>query len=1022
MKIFQRIIYFRLIIICVIAVAGFSFFMAKSSSKPMDGTVIAPVKGVLDLSSWNPEDNGLLELSGEWNFYWNRLLSFDEVKNADPHLVISVPSVWNSYTLGNKKLPGFGYGTYVLNVKNLGVDNPIALRFANAGTAYRLYINERLIAANGTVSTSKQNSKPDYGLKKLQFQPPGRNFKIVLQISNYDYSKGGMWYPLYIGTPQAVQHLNEAIIYRDLFLLGAFLIMALYYLTIYLMRRDYKGSLYFVLLCIIAIVRTLITGEYMIYKIFPSAGFKATVMLDFLSLYWFPAVYMLLYQNLISRKTSTKFIKILIVFGCVMTAISFITPIFIFASTFYLNAAIIATTVIYVIISAIRRFGDQPADAAVILLGSFAMVFGVIHDTLYNNNLIESRFGEISASCFLILISLSAFLLAKKYSKDFKYSEFLSEKLSRLDKLKDEFLANTSHELRTPLNAIINIADGLLSGAEGTINKNQGECLKLIASSGRSLSSLVNDILDFSKMKHGDIKLNFTEIDLKDLAERVLTVFKYLKLSGTVDIFNKIPDDLPNVYGDRDRVNQIFSNLIGNAVKFTAEGYIKISADFNAEFVNVSVEDTGIGIPEDRQEDIFKSFEQVETSETIVHEGIGLGLSITRRLVELHGGRIYVNSKPGKGSIFTFSLPVCKSMQKKEKNIEDLNRLKASEHNDNVVQNKQNKDRASILVVDDNHANLRAVSMILDKQGYNILTAYSTAAALEVIRKDGNINLVITDVMMPKISGLELCKEIRKLKSLFELPVLMLTARTLTNDITAGFEAGANDYLSKPFEADELIARVRTLMEMKESVDKALRAELKFLQSQIRPHFIHNALNTVVSISRRDADQARRLLVEFSNYLRYCFDFENLEELVPLEREMEFVRSYVSIECARFGERLKMDYDIDELLLKIPPLILQPLVENAVIHGLRTKLDGGNILVYVKKSNNKITLGVKDTGVGMSDALLSELKSGKRTTRGVGFYNINQRLRKLYGISLQIESVEGKGTDVFMEIPFAGGM
>ena len=995
--------------------------MNENPGKPADGTAIAPVNGALDLSTWKPEDNGLLDLSGEWNFYWNRLLSFNEIENAGPGLVISVPSVWNSYTVENKKLPGFGYGTYVLNVRNFNADTPVALRFANAGTAYRLYVNEKLIASNGTVSADRQRHKAGYGLKKLQFRPPGRHFTILLQISNYEYSKGGMWYPLYIGTPQAVQELNEAIIYRDLFLLGAFLIMALYYLTIYLMRRDYKGSLYFVLLCLIAIVRTLITGEYMVYKIFPFVGFKGTVMLDFLSLYWFPAVYVQLCRNLISRKASAKFIKILIGFGCVMTAVTFTTPVFIFASSFYLNAGIIVAVVIYVIISAVRSFGDQPADASVILLGSFAMILGVIHDTLYNNNLIESRFGEISASCFLILISLSAFLLAKRYSKDFKYSEFLSDKLSKLDKLKDEFLANTSHELRTPLNAIINIADGLLSGAEGTINEKQGESLKLIASSGRSLSGLVNDILDFSKMKHGDIKLNITEVDLKDSAERVLAVFKYLKLSETVDILNTIPDDLPNAYGDRDRVNQIFSNLIGNAAKYTAEGYIKISADSDAEFVYVSVEDTGIGIPGDRQEDIFKSFEQVESSETAAHEGIGLGLSITRKLVELHGGRIYVNSAPGKGSTFTFSLPVCKSTQKNEKKTVEANNPTGPELAANVPPNGQDKDRASILAVDDNHANLRAVSMILEKQGYTVLTAYSATAALEAIRNDGNINLVVTDVMMPKISGLELCREIRRLKSLFELPVLMLTARTLTNDITAGFEAGANDYLSKPFEADELIARVRTLMEMKESVDKALRAELKFLQSQIRPHFIHNALNTVVSISRRDAGQARRLLVEFSNYLRYCFDYENLEELVPLERELEFVRSYVSIERARFGERLKMEYDVDELLLRIPPLILQPLVENAVIHGLRTKPEGGSILVYVKKGDHKITLGVKDTGIGIPEALLAELKGGRRNTRGVGFANINQRLSKLYGASLQIESIEGKETDVFMEIPMTGG-
>ena len=202
---------------------------------------------------------------------------------------------------------------------------------------------------------------------------------------------------------------------------------------------------------------------------------------------------------------------------------------------------------------------------------------------------------------------------------------------------------------------------------------------------------------------------------------------------------------------------------------------------------------------------------------------------------------------------------------------------------------------------------------------------------------------------------------------------------------------------------------------------EASAAELKFLKSQIRPHFINNALNAIVSILRTDADEARKLLVEFSKYLRCCYDFNNLEDTVPIENELSFVRSYLALEKARFRDKLCVEYRIDDVSIAIPPLVLEPLVENAVIHGIRNKPNGGTVLIYILDGGNTVRIGVRDDGVGIAPERVAGLLTGSSGARGVGIFNINQRLGKLYGISLQIESAADGGADIYMLIPKENG-
>ncbi|MEW6494943.1 MAG: SpoIIE family protein phosphatase [Cyanobacteriota bacterium] len=426
--------------------------------------------------------------------------------------------------------------------------------------------------------------------------------------------------------------------------------------------------------------------------------------------------------------------------------------------------------------------------------------------------------------------------------------------LQRLDKLKDEFLANTSHELRTPLNGIIGIAESLMDGVSGPLKSETHFNLSLIVSSGRRLANLVNDILDFSKLRHETLQLQLQPVGLREVADVVLTLSQPLIGEKPLQLINRISPELPPADADENRLQQILHNLVGNAIKFTDSGTVEISAQVvqsselrsegnelptrNLPQLAITISDTGIGIANDKFDRIFESFEQADGSTAREYGGTGLGLAVTKKLVELHGGKIIVESTVGIGSRFTFTLPAAKGQELGAVGATPASSVQEPEVIVSTVQNlplpkpdlelltagsRETTHQFNILIVDDEPVNRQVFANYLSLHNYGITTASNGLEALALLESGFKPDLILLDVMMPRLTGYEVTRRIRQTWQANELPIVLLSAKNQVSDLVVGLEAGANDYLIKPISKDELLARLKTHLNIKQLKAENLR-------------------------------------------------------------------------------------------------------------------------------------------------------------------------------------------------------
>lgn len=994
--------------------------------------------GLMNLKEWDFARNGPVRLVGEWEFYRNQLLGPESFRDDRPSGVpkpelaeiVRVPGKWNSY-IGDEHegSKATGFGTYRLRIQlNGDQEGEYGVHTVNIRNANKIYLNGREIGSSGVPGASaaegKQKNVPYVGFSFIG----GDSAELIVQVANYSYASGGIIYPMVFGDPSGILNDRDRSVFADLTIAIGFFLLALYLLMLHRGRKQESALLFLGLFCLSSLVYVLTHGEKLIDSLFPLLPHEWLLKLQLISSAM--TYYFLLYYVAVTVPRPSH--KIALLVSNVVTAVTVLIAVFLpplqFSSFTDIPVTLVSfSNVIYVSYTILDGLKRRSEERFLLLISVQSILVFILVLLLNAGGLLEIPL--LLPYEMLVFVITQALLLANRFTDSYRKAERLSKQLLTLDGLKDEFMANTSHELRTPLHGMINIAQSLLEGVAGKLDAKQLHDLSLVVTTGKRLSSLINDILDFSKMKNGDLKLQLKAVDLSAVAQSALEVVAQLRGSKAIRFIRQWPDSLPYLDTDEDRLHQVLLNLLGNAVKFTKQGEVGIKAAVVGEFMQITVWDTGIGIAKDRFDSIFRSFEQIDDNErhkiASGYSGSGLGLSVTKKLVELCGGNIWVESELGSGSAFHFTLPIV-AAQPRTPGIsaepwstglvlDDSAEVPAGP---DPYSDSGGTNGHTILIVDDDPVNLQVLIKLLSPENYLIIATESGEAAWEELMRNPRIDLVIADWMMPGWSGLDLTRRIRTRYLLSELPVLLLTARGRPEYIETAFQAGINDFLGKPVDAGELRARVHTLIELRKSVQTTLRSEMAFLQAQIKPHFLYNALNTIIALCPIDPDKAARLLTELSEYLRGSFDFQNREQLVPLRKEMDLVKSYIFLEKARFDERLQVEYEVDvDLQRLVPPLSIQPIVENAVRHGVTQRVAGGTVRIAVKETADGFAVTVSDDGVGIRPERLAEMISDKPGGRSVGLLNIHRRLLTLYGTGLQIESKWNIGTTVGFNVP-----
>ena len=384
----------------------------------------------------------------------------------------------------------------------------------------------------------------------------------------------------------------------------------------------------------------------------------------------------------------------------------------------------------------------------------------------------------------------------KKIDEELKIAKNVSEKAN---KAKTDFIANISHEIRTPMNSIIGIDNLLL---ETSLNEEQKNFAEIIKRSAESLLGILNNLIDISKIEKGKIDLEYSKFNLRMLIKDSIDIFKFDTLKKNIKISGTIGKEIPEyLFSDAGKIKQILINLISNSVKFTKEGSIKIAVSMlkqdNKEItLKFIITDTGIGISEKNLKKLFIPYSQIDSSTTRSHRGVGLGLSISKLLVEALGGEIGVSSRENQGSTFWFKIGF-----KKIKSKSLLKESKNSYKTDNVK-------NIQILLADDDEINHMIIMNFLKKTGYKCDVVTNGLEVLEALKKK-KYSLILIDIQMPDMDGYETSIKIRNSSSFRDIPIIALTASALRSEEKKCYESGMNDYLTKPVDRIKLLNLIK---------------------------------------------------------------------------------------------------------------------------------------------------------------------------------------------------------------------
>lgn len=549
----------------------------------------------------------------------------------------------------------------------------------------------------------------------------------------------------------------------------------------------------------------------------------------------------------------------------------------------------------------------------------------------YINEYIKCLNGELNEP-LKILGTIQDVSDQKEIEKELIKARDLAEESTRV---KEQFLTNMSHEIRTPMNGIIGFAKIL---EDTNLDKEQKQSVNAIKRAGRNLMVIINDILDFSKIEADKMIFEELNFSLSKNIKGVMELFSPIATEKSIKLISNIDSQINDfLVGDPTRLSQILINLVGNALKFTDKGYVELNVSQVKEtetetFLQFAIVDTGVGIPQDKINSIFESFNQASNETTRKFGGTGLGLTITRRLIELQGGSIKVESEIEKGSKFSFLI----EFKKAQKGIVNSVKLKKEKLSPDFLQD------INILLVEDNELNQLLAVKVFEKFDKTIDIADNGKIAIEKIEKN-NYDIILMDIQMPEMDGIELTKYIRaNFGTKSKTPIIALTAHATVIEEKRCLDNGMNDYLSKPFDFNELLEKIHyNLMNTNDNIlidstkQKALvdftylnefaEGDAAFIQSMVDLFMQNLPVALEIILNSNEADDIKILKAEVHKLKSSI----SLLGIVPASKSIEIIEN--EIETNPFGQKRKEEVE------KFNEICLQVFTELEILYGYSEK-------------------------------------------------------------------------------------
>lgn len=649
-------------------------------------------KGVLDLRDFDLTDEGPLMVKGEWFFYWEKLI--DPINpTEEPGALVEVPSAWSRL---QDEIPGIGskgYGTYRLRILVGEGIQSMAFRFTEVFSASGYYINGRSVGFNGLPGSNKYQSVFGYRPKIFVFPVKDSILDLVVHVSNFEHRSGGIRGSFQLGTPMQVMSKSAERQYKDFFLLGAFLIIGIYFMGLYLMRSElYK--LFFALICLLMAFRVLILSETDVFESSWITGISL-LRLEYLSFNLLVPLFVLMIRFVFPNDFPRTLFRIIIWICSMMVLAVIISPVSLFTNlfTYYMYFVIFtAGVILYVIIMAWNRGRSFAKGFAI---GIAIVTIGAVNDMLFISDIIET--GLISHFTMFVYLIIYAMIFSGKTNQEVSQNVRLSQEIKSVnDNLEDTVMQRTKelnmkseqlmkhqeelrksnldlkrevairnkfftimgHDIRGPVGYSKQMLELLLNNSYS--EKEQEEMLKLLANSSRAILNLVENMIFWGRSQTGELKRMATIFPLDKVVFEAIDLFDLPVKDKQLKISIEVPQEV-KVFADKEQVKLILRNLIGNAIKFSpSKGSVMVTAiaSEDGEHTIVTVRDTGVGMQPETVASLFTDAATISTTGTSNEKGSGIGLILCRELTELNRGKITVESEPGKGSVFRLVLPV----------------------------------------------------------------------------------------------------------------------------------------------------------------------------------------------------------------------------------------------------------------------------------------------------------------------------------------------------------------------------